>query len=248
MVEALRRARARPRAGRGRCSSPGTDEGADRPPTRCSTRSWCDCSSRKASTRSRCVRRSPARPRYGVCAQLLRTRSGARPPHQHRRGGRRDRRAVDRRARHAADHAYLPHRRRGLAGGGGQQRRGQDKGTLRFHHIKTVQHEKGHLVAVSRSGEIGVVDEFGRERERYKIPYGATINVEGRRQGRRRPGGGHLGSAHPSGRDGSGRLHPVPRLRRRRSPSRRRLDEITGLSCTVVLDPKQRGPARTCAR
>src|SRR5206468_12592511 len=33
----------------------------------------------------------------------------------------------------------------------------RNKGILRFHHIKTVQHEKGHLVAVSRSGEIGVV-------------------------------------------------------------------------------------------
>ena len=52
----------------------------------------------------------------------------------------------------------------------------RNKGTLRFHNVKTVQHEKGHLVAVSRSGEIGVVDEYGRERERYKIPYGALIN------------------------------------------------------------------------
>ena len=41
----------------------------------------------------------------------------------------------------------------------------RNKGTLRFHNVKTVAHEKGHLVAVSRSGEIGVVDEFGRERE-----------------------------------------------------------------------------------
>ena len=41
-----------------------------------------------------------------------------------------------------------------------------------------MQHEKGHLVAVSRSGEIGVVDDFGRERERYKIPYGAVISVK----------------------------------------------------------------------
>src|SRR5277367_4848690 len=32
----------------------------------------------------------------------------------------------------------------------------RNKGVIRFHHIKTVQHEKGHLVAVSRSGEIGV--------------------------------------------------------------------------------------------
>ena len=53
----------------------------------------------------------------------------------------------------------------------------RNKGTLRFHNVKTVAHEKGHLVAVSRSGEIGVVDEFGRERERYKIPFGAHIAV-----------------------------------------------------------------------
>ena len=33
-------------------------------------------------------------------------------------------------------------------------------------------------MAVSRSGEIGVVDDFGRERERYKIPYGAVINAK----------------------------------------------------------------------
>ncbi len=41
--------------------------------------------------------------------------------------------------------------------------------------MKTVQHAKGHLVSVSRSGEIGIADELGRERERYKLPYGASI-------------------------------------------------------------------------
>src|SRR3712207_6541671 len=41
------------------------------------------------------------------------------------------------------------------------------KGTIRLHNIKTVHHEKGHWVATSRSGELGVIDEFGRERERY---------------------------------------------------------------------------------
>jgi DNA-directed RNA polymerase subunit beta' len=54
----------------------------------------------------------------------------------------------------------------------------RNKGTLRFHNVKTVQHEKGHLVAVSRSGELGVVDEFGREKERYKLPYGAQITAK----------------------------------------------------------------------
>ena len=42
-----------------------------------------------------------------------------------------------------------------------------------------MQHEKGHLVAVSRSGEIGRWStSFGRERERYKMPYGAMITVK----------------------------------------------------------------------
>lgn len=50
-------------------------------------------------------------------------------------------------------------------------------GTVKLHNIKTVKHARGHWVAVSRSGELGVMDEFGRERERYKIPYGATLMV-----------------------------------------------------------------------
>ena len=54
----------------------------------------------------------------------------------------------------------------------------RNKGMIRSINLKTVQHEKGHLVAVSRSGEIIVVDDYGRERERYKIPYGALINVK----------------------------------------------------------------------
>src|SRR3546814_15622041 len=43
---------------------------------------------------------------------------------------------------------------------------------------KTVAHASGHLVAASRSGELSVLDAHGRERERYKLPYGATIDVK----------------------------------------------------------------------
>ena len=50
-------------------------------------------------------------------------------------------------------------------------------GTARMHNLKLVQHKNGHNVAVSRSGELGIVDDQGRERERYKISYGATISV-----------------------------------------------------------------------
>ena len=73
----------------------------------------------------------------------------------------------------------------------------KSKGTIRLHNIKTVRHEKGHLVAVSRSGELGVVDEFGRERERYKIPYGATITVNDGDVVCGGPVRGQLGSAYP---------------------------------------------------
>ena len=53
--------------------------------------------------------------RYGHrrVRQVLRARSCPRHARQHRRGGRRHRRPVDRRAGHAAHHAYLPHRRHG---------------------------------------------------------------------------------------------------------------------------------------
>jgi len=51
-------------------------------------------------------------------------------------------------------------------------------GTVRFHNVKTVQNSSKRLIAVSRSGEIGVVDESsGREKERYKIPYGSEFAI-----------------------------------------------------------------------
>ncbi len=53
----------------------------------------------------------------------------------------------------------------------------KSKGTLRWHNLKAVHHEKGHWVAVSRSGEVGVIDDFGRERERYRMPYGSVITA-----------------------------------------------------------------------
>ena len=49
-------------------------------------------------------------------------------------------------------------------------------GDIRLHNLKTIQKENGDFVAVSRSGEVAVADEeSGRERERYKIPYGAVL-------------------------------------------------------------------------
>ena len=116
----------------------------------------------------------------------------------------------------------------------------RNKGTLRFHNVKTVQHEKGHLVAVSRSGEIGVVDEFGRERERYKIPYGAQITSK---EGDKVVGGQVVSTwdphTHPVITEVGGHIKFQDFVDGLTVTTQ--VDEVTGLSSTVVLDSKQRG-------
>ncbi|MEM8594213.1 MAG: DNA-directed RNA polymerase subunit beta' [Pseudomonadota bacterium] len=51
-------------------------------------------------------------------------------------------------------------------------------GSVKLHNVKTVQREDKKLVAISRSGQLTLSDENGREKERYKIPYGALIQVK----------------------------------------------------------------------
>ncbi|MFK7890297.1 MAG: DNA-directed RNA polymerase subunit beta', partial [Granulosicoccus sp.] len=50
-------------------------------------------------------------------------------------------------------------------------------GSVRLHNMKAIANRDGKLMAVSRSAELSVVDDAGRERERYKIPYGAVIQA-----------------------------------------------------------------------
>ena len=51
-------------------------------------------------------------------------------------------------------------------------------GVVRLINFNTVGNKDGNLVAVSRSGELAIADQNGRERERYKLPYGALITVK----------------------------------------------------------------------
>ncbi len=113
-------------------------------------------------------------------------------------------------------------------------------GTVKLHNIKTVQHSAGHLVAVSRSGELAVMDEFGRERERYKIPYGAMITAmddeavePGRIAANWDP------HTHPVITEVAGKI--VFQDFVDGVTMNRQVDEITGLSSIVITDPKQRG-------
>ncbi len=116
----------------------------------------------------------------------------------------------------------------------------RNKGQIRFHHVKTVQHEKGHLVAVSRSGEIGVVDDFGRERERYKIPYGAIISTkEGSMVAAAQVVATWDPHTHPVVTEVAGYVKFQDFVDGLTVTSQ--VDEVTGLSSTVVLDTKQRG-------
>jgi len=51
----------------------------------------------------------------------------------------------------------------------------KNTGTLKFHNVKTIINSASKEISVSRSGEVTVIDVNGREKERYKIPYGAEF-------------------------------------------------------------------------
>ncbi len=115
----------------------------------------------------------------------------------------------------------------------------KNKGMIRLHNIKTVKHENNHLVAVSRSGELTISDEFGRERERYKLPYGAVLSV----QDQSAVEAGQVIATwdphtHPVVSEVSGQLKFVDLTEG--ITMNRQTDELTGLSNIVVIDAKQR--------
>ncbi len=113
-------------------------------------------------------------------------------------------------------------------------------GTIKLHNIKTVKHSAGHLVAVSRSGEIGVIDDHGRERERYKIPYGASI---GTADGDKVEAGVNVAKwdphTHPIVTEVAGKVKFVDF--QEGVTVNRVTDDITGVSTLEMTDPKQRG-------
>jgi len=118
----------------------------------------------------------------------------------------------------------------------------KNSGSLKLHNIKTVANKEGHLVAVSRSGELGVIDSHGRERERYKIPYGAVINSG---DGQAVNGGQIVANwdphTHPIVVEVAGKVRFIDFTDG--VTVQKTTDEITGLSSLVVTDPKQRGAA-----
>ncbi len=115
-------------------------------------------------------------------------------------------------------------------------------GSIRLHNLKTVSRESGELVAISRSGAIAVADEHGRERERYKLPYGAVISVA---ENDAVEAGQVIAQwdphTHPIVAEVTGTAEFVE-MEEGLSMTRQ-TDELTGLTNITVLDPKDRPSA-----
>ncbi|AKC86022.1 DNA-directed RNA polymerase subunit beta' [Pseudoxanthomonas suwonensis] len=113
-------------------------------------------------------------------------------------------------------------------------------GSVKFSNLKSVEHSAGHLVAVSRSGEISVLDPHGRERERYKLPYGATITVK---DGAEVKAGQSVANwdphNHPIVSEVAGSIRFIDFIDG--VTVIEKTDELTGLASREITDPKRRG-------
>jgi len=115
-------------------------------------------------------------------------------------------------------------------------------GTIRFHNVKSVKHSSGKFIAVSRSGELHLIDENGRERERYKIPYGSEITVG---DNDAVEAGQVIATwdphTHPVVTEVSGSVELKDLIEG--VTVDKQVDEVTGLTSLIVREPKQRSTA-----
>jgi DNA-directed RNA polymerase subunit beta' len=109
--------------------------------------------------------------------------------------------------------------------------------------MRYVTNGKKELVVISRSGEIVIHDEHGRERERHKVPYGAILAVKADQAVK---AGLILANWDPLTRpiitEFAGKAH-FENVEEGLTVARQ-VDEVTGLSTLVVIDPKRRGSAK----
>ena len=113
-------------------------------------------------------------------------------------------------------------------------------GTVRFSaQMRYVTNAKGELVVIARSGEVTIHDDNGRERERHKVPYGATLQVK---DGDVVKAGKVLAlwdaTARPIVTEYAGRVK-FENVEEGVTVAKQ-VDDVTGLSTLVVIDPKRR--------
>ena len=112
-------------------------------------------------------------------------------------------------------------------------------GTVRFTTLmRYVTNPKGEKIVISRSGEVIIVDDNGRERERHKVPYGATLLAD---DGKQVKAGAVLATWDPHTRPivteyaGTVKFEHVEEG----VTVAKQIDDVTGLSTLVVIDPKR---------
>ncbi len=109
--------------------------------------------------------------------------------------------------------------------------------------MRYVTNSKKELVVIARSGEIVIHDEHGRERERHKVPYGAVLTVKADQSIK---AGTVLANWDPLTRpiitEFAGKAH-FENVEEGLTVARQ-VDDVTGLSTLVVIDPKRRGSAK----
>jgi DNA-directed RNA polymerase subunit beta' len=109
--------------------------------------------------------------------------------------------------------------------------------------MRYVTNSKKELVVIARSGEIVIHDEHGRERERHKVPYGAVLTVQADQDIK---AGTILANWDPLTRpiitEFAGKAH-FENVEEGLTVAKQ-VDEVTGLSTMVVIDPKRRGATK----
>ncbi|QKI88420.1 DNA-directed RNA polymerase subunit beta' [Thiomicrorhabdus xiamenensis] len=110
-------------------------------------------------------------------------------------------------------------------------------GTVKWFNLKTLKNSEGQIVVTSRSGEVSVMDESGREQERYKLNYGSILNVE---DGGSINAGDVLANWDPHTHPVITEAEGIINFGNFEGTVEERLDEITGLTSRVVKDAKER--------
>ncbi len=115
-------------------------------------------------------------------------------------------------------------------------------GVIRLHNLKVIEKANGDLTVTSRSGELAVADETGRERERYKLPYGAILTKKNDEE----VNAGEIVAnwdphTHPIVTEVAGKV--MFEGMEEDITIRRQTDELTGLTSISVIDQKDRPTA-----
>jgi len=123
----------------------------------------------------------------------------------------------------------------------------KSNGIIKLDNIKLLKHEKGYNITISRSGQLILIDKLGRDREKYKIPYGAILNIS---DGDDVKAMQKVATWDPHNRpiitEASGIIKYVDLIDG--ITMNRQSDDITGVTSIVVIDSKTRTSSNFNAR